>query len=474
MLFRLPAMRRPRWGSPSTSLPPWSLRRGIGLTTIGGSLGVLERWRIVGTDIERTVVDERYVEYPRIDPACEGELRSATATPWRWPGAIARDGGRGPRPRAARAGTRAPVGLLKFDLAPRSGRSLEPGPGAHGRANRSSCGLATATATTRAGSSRSSTTSTVAPVICTSSTRRRWAASAGGGHPPARAHAPPEPRGVGPGRSLPLTTRCAMFLIGGALRADSRAVRRDRSCSAWHHLQPSETDPGPTSCRRRTESLVSSVTQHHRAISAHQSQLLAAVVELDRRKAWRVDGATSMVAWLVQRCGVTAATARDWVTAAAKLHALPKISDALSQGKLSFDQVKPLVEVATARDRRNVGRASDPVVGQTGPGTRDRRTERIGRAGDRLLHEALSPFRRSPAQPDRSAPARSVRRGEELTHRAGPAAVCGIGRRSISGWRMPWWPCARATLAAGTGRLRPKAGPAACVATGPRSSSTPT
>ena len=71
-----------------------------------------------------------------------------------------------------------------------------------------------------------------------------------------------------------------------------------------------------------------------------------AVVELDRRRAWRVDGATSMVAWLVQRCGVSAATAREWVTAAAKLPSLPKIADALSQGKLSFDQVKPLVEVA--------------------------------------------------------------------------------------------------------------------------------
>src|SRR5271169_1625277 len=104
--------------------------------------------------------------------------------------------------------------------------------------------------------------------------------------------------------------------------------------------------PRPDIVSRRTESLVSSVTQHHRAISAHQSQLLAAVVELDRRRAWRVDGATSMVAWLVQRCGVSAATAREWVTAAAKLHQLPKISDALSQGKLSFDQVKPLVEVA--------------------------------------------------------------------------------------------------------------------------------
>jgi len=97
---------------------------------------------------------------------------------------------------------------------------------------------------------------------------------------------------------------------------------------------------------RRTDSLVASVAQHHRAISAHQSQLLTAVVELDRRKAWRVDGATSMVAWLVLRCGVTATTAREWVTAATKLHQLPKISDALSQGKLSFDQVKPLVEVA--------------------------------------------------------------------------------------------------------------------------------
>jgi hypothetical protein len=104
--------------------------------------------------------------------------------------------------------------------------------------------------------------------------------------------------------------------------------------------------PRPPTVSRRTEALVASVAQHHRAISAHQHQLLTAVAELDRRRAWRVDGATSMVAWLVQRCGVTATTAREWVTAALKLESLPKISDALSQGKLSFDQVKPLVDVA--------------------------------------------------------------------------------------------------------------------------------
>ena len=104
--------------------------------------------------------------------------------------------------------------------------------------------------------------------------------------------------------------------------------------------------PRPDTVSRRTEALVASVAQHHRAVSAHQRQLLSAVAELDRRKAWRVDGATTMVAWLVQRCSVTATTAREWVTAAEKLESLPKISEALAQGKLSFDQVKPLVQVA--------------------------------------------------------------------------------------------------------------------------------
>jgi uncharacterized protein DUF222/HNH endonuclease len=104
--------------------------------------------------------------------------------------------------------------------------------------------------------------------------------------------------------------------------------------------------PRPPTVSRRTEALVASVSQHHKAISAHQRRLLSAVAELDRRRAWRIDGATSMVAWLVQQCSVSATTAREWVTAAVKLEALPEISDALAQGKLSFDQVKPLVDVA--------------------------------------------------------------------------------------------------------------------------------
>ncbi|MGO9854804.1 MAG: carotenoid oxygenase family protein [Acidimicrobiales bacterium] len=102
---------------------------GIGLTTIGGSLGVLERWRIVGEDIERTVVDERHVEYPRIDPACD-------ATSFRYGYALemarARDrsgvGARGPSPSGV-DGDASPVGLLKFDLDGDAVAAWDPGPG---------------------------------------------------------------------------------------------------------------------------------------------------------------------------------------------------------------------------------------------------------------------------------------------------------------------------------------------------------
>ena len=45
---------------------------GVGLSGIGGTLGVLERWRIVGETIERVQVDERSVEYPRMDGRLEG------------------------------------------------------------------------------------------------------------------------------------------------------------------------------------------------------------------------------------------------------------------------------------------------------------------------------------------------------------------------------------------------------------------
>ena len=45
---------------------------GIGMSLIAGGLPILERWRIVGEDrLERSQVDDRLIEYPTSDPACD-------------------------------------------------------------------------------------------------------------------------------------------------------------------------------------------------------------------------------------------------------------------------------------------------------------------------------------------------------------------------------------------------------------------
>ncbi|HWF16384.1 MAG TPA: carotenoid oxygenase family protein [Acidimicrobiales bacterium] len=106
---------------------------GVGLTSIGGSLAVLERWRLVGDRVERSQVDDRNLEYPRRDACIEGAPfrygysleqewadSAPTIDPWR-------DAGVGRHAVIDRAC--APVGLLKFDLSRDEVVSWHPGPG---------------------------------------------------------------------------------------------------------------------------------------------------------------------------------------------------------------------------------------------------------------------------------------------------------------------------------------------------------
>jgi carotenoid cleavage dioxygenase len=91
---------------------------GVGLSSIGGSLAVLERWRIVGDRLERTQVDERHVEYPRIDAMCEG-------APFRYGYAVELSWGEG----GSREDDVVPIGLVKFDLGrDEAAESWSPGP----------------------------------------------------------------------------------------------------------------------------------------------------------------------------------------------------------------------------------------------------------------------------------------------------------------------------------------------------------
>jgi carotenoid cleavage dioxygenase len=106
---------------------------GVGLTSIGGGLGVLERWRVVDDRLDRSQVDDRAVEYPRQDALVEGEpFRYGYGVELEWADAGAppdawRDAGLHRHAVVERSCV--PAGLLKFDLAREEVVPWHPGPG---------------------------------------------------------------------------------------------------------------------------------------------------------------------------------------------------------------------------------------------------------------------------------------------------------------------------------------------------------
>ena len=76
--------------------------------------------------------------------------------------------------------------------------------------------------------------------------------------------------------------------------------------------------------------------------------------ELDRREAWHDEGATSLEAWVVERCGVSAPTARTWSHVAGRMFDLPELAAALGAGEISFDKVRAVVDVATPETDRDL------------------------------------------------------------------------------------------------------------------------
>jgi hypothetical protein len=93
-------------------------------------------------------------------------------------------------------------------------------------------------------------------------------------------------------------------------------------------------------------------------VATHQGRLVAIVGEIDRRQAFRADGATSTQAWLVGRNGISAASARSLVRVAERLFDLPHLSDALSAGRISFDKVRAVAGVATPESDAELAEAA--------------------------------------------------------------------------------------------------------------------
>lgn len=95
-----------------------------------------------------------------------------------------------------------------------------------------------------------------------------------------------------------------------------------------------------------TADLMNEAERLGQVISSALGNLLTTLGELDRREAWRSEGATSSGAWLTQRLGVAEGTGRTWSHVAEKLWDLPHLAQGLRVGALSFDKVRAAVEIA--------------------------------------------------------------------------------------------------------------------------------
>lgn len=96
-----------------------------------------------------------------------------------------------------------------------------------------------------------------------------------------------------------------------------------------------------------SEDLTETVGQLHGIACAAHRHLLSVVAELERREAFREDGASDMARWLAARLSVSARTARSWVEVGRALESLPALAEAYTAGTLSWDQVRAAAEVAT-------------------------------------------------------------------------------------------------------------------------------
>jgi len=81
-------------------------------------------------------------------------------------------------------------------------------------------------------------------------------------------------------------------------------------------------------------------------LNAAQHRWLLLIAEFDRRNGWS-DGATQSCAhWLNWQCGIDLGAAREKVRVAHAIEKLPRISEAMAQGQLSYSKVRALTRVA--------------------------------------------------------------------------------------------------------------------------------
>lgn len=107
-----------------------------------------------------------------------------------------------------------------------------------------------------------------------------------------------------------------------------------------------DMDPATAEAEARA-SRVDRVAVLYARITAATREFLAAVAECDRHGDWAAEGFGSCAEWLAWRVGLRRNAANERVRVARALEILPRTSEAMSLGELSFSKVRALTRVAT-------------------------------------------------------------------------------------------------------------------------------
>ena len=117
-------------------------------------------------------------------------------------------------------------------------------------------------------------------------------------------------------------------------------------------MDATTTAPGPADelvdlATLSTETIMGLAAGSARRMSCEAGLLVQYAGELGQREGWRAEGATSLEAWIVERCGVSLATARAFAHVAELIQELPHLAAGLVAGELTFDKVRAVADVAT-------------------------------------------------------------------------------------------------------------------------------
>ncbi|MCB9619204.1 MAG: DUF222 domain-containing protein [Sandaracinus sp.] len=138
-------------------------------------------------------------------------------------------------------------------------------------------------------------------------------------------------------------TSCATRCDRGterAKRGHAVAKNLDREAEARGSAELDEADFDSDAA----EEELATLSAHLDAATYRQ---LVLIRRLDDSGHWAKAGAATCAAWLSYRIGMDLGTARDRLRVAHALAALPKVSDALRQGMVSYSKVRAIARVAT-------------------------------------------------------------------------------------------------------------------------------